>query len=181
LSIWCSGDMSRFWIGFEDNAQAVNWQVQQVLQAAEKLPHTVQMFEQEQAEQSIWKIINGSLTPDAVCFTVKYPRAHTFTLTNQLTGIVSAMQVQPQTGLIHGSLEGLISEVRAVEIIERIRALASDHGGYVSITRCPAAWRERLFPFGKPQPAWKLMRKIKKALDPHDLFQRNRHEIFLGE
>lgn len=181
MAWWSSGEKAQFSIGFEDNEQAVNWQVQQVLQAIEDTGLTLQRFEQDSAESIIRHSVNRNDGSDSVCFAIKYPRGHMFNLVNQITDMSSSLLVQPLTGLIHGSLEPSATEDAAAEHMERIRSLASEHGGFVTVSRCPATWRKRLYPFGKPRPEWKLMRKIKSALDPHDLFQRKRHEIFLGE
>jgi glycolate oxidase FAD binding subunit len=54
---------------------------------------------------------------------------------------------------------------------------AMTHDGLLFASSMPKSMRTSLEPWGKPRPDWKLMREVKRALDPHDLFQRNRHEI----
>lgn len=181
MAWWSGGNKPQFTIGFEDNEQAVNWQVQQVTQAVENARMTLQRYEQDSAESIIRNSVNSNDESESVRFAIKYPREHLFKLVNQISGLSSSLQVQPLTGQIHGSLEQSATEDAAAQHMERIRTLASEQGGIVTVPRCPEAWRKRLYPFDKPRAEWKLMRNIKSALDPHDLFQRNRHEIFLGE
>lgn len=180
LAVWNSTG-KQLTLGFEDNQNAVNWQVQQTLQAAETARLSVQVVEQEKAEQHISQIINRNIPRDAVHFAAKVPRGQALPLAEQLVSCDSACSVQPLTGLINGELPAEATEEQAVERINALRQQLHKLGGILSISSCPAQWRVRLLPFGTPRPEWKLMRKIKQTLDPHDLFQRNRHEIFLGE
>jgi FAD/FMN-containing dehydrogenase len=52
----------------------------------------------------------------------------------------------------------------------RICERSIDLGGHVMLEKAPQPFNENHEVFGEPHPSWKIMRKIKEALDPDNMF-----------
>jgi len=56
----------------------------------------------------------------------------------------------------------------------RLCDLAKNAQGHVLLEKAPAEFKERHDVFGPVRPEWKLMHRIKDALDPHNIFAPGR-------
>ncbi|MFT3880556.1 MAG: FAD-binding oxidoreductase [Gemmatales bacterium] len=173
-------DQKPTWIvkfGFEENAQAVNWQhdhLRKITQGMAKL-HAVN--EGLEGAMDIHDLVEFANAGESVTFEAHVPGSRCAEFSLQVQPLTQMMQTQPAVGIVIGHLSKKISFEEATKTIENIRTLATSMGGYVTLPRCPAQWRSKLHPFGPPRPDWPLMQKVKHAMDPNNIFQRGRHEI----
>jgi glycolate oxidase FAD binding subunit len=65
----------------------------------------------------------------------------------------------------------------AAENLTYLRRLAVRHRGNLIITRCPADWKPQLPIWGEPRGDWALMKKVKQAIDPQNLFNPGRFVV----
>jgi FAD/FMN-containing dehydrogenase len=56
----------------------------------------------------------------------------------------------------------------------RLCDLANQLGGHVVMEKAPVEFKQHNDVFGKPRPEWKVMHRIKAALDPHHIFAPGR-------
>jgi glycolate oxidase FAD binding subunit len=89
-------------------------------------------------------------------------------------GLSATLSVRAEglTGIVHGSVPGDFSEAAAADMLRKLAALAGD--GSVVVRRCPPAWKGVLPVWGRPTPDAALMRQVKRALDPNDVFNPGR-------
>ena len=66
------------------------------------------------------------------------------------------------------------SEVMQDETWGAICELGAQLGGHVMLEKAPLAFKEQNDVFGKSRPEWKIMHRIKAALDPHHIFAPGR-------
>lgn len=162
-------------LGFEDNAASVDAQV-----ALCKEAYPQQQVATDPA-RLIQQLTEYPLEGKSVTVQLSIPRSQAAAfLENQqpLLSSTVSWQMQPLSGLLTAHLpEGDLPQ--AVKHLANWRQAAAAHGGRVTIPRCPAPWRSTLLPWGEPRPDWELMRHVKHAMDPHDIFQRGRHELFM--
>ncbi len=120
-------------------------------------------------QPSLWKV-------RAVTFQASVPGSQVATVIHQFRPMVASLQAYPAEGLIIGNrLPGLPLAYES-STIWSLRRPVRGIGWTLNPPRCPAEWRFQLLPWGPPRPEWAMMRKIKHALDPHNLFQRGRYE-----
>jgi len=94
---------------------------------------------------------------------------------NAVLGLpVSGVVACPLNGVVHGHVTHDLPRDEAAAMVDRLTALATAGGGTVTVVRCPAAWKKSLPVWGKPTAAWDLMRHVKTALDPDDVFNPGR-------
>jgi hypothetical protein len=60
------------------------------------------------------------------------------------------------------------------ETWERLCMLTGKMGGHTLLEKAEDAFKKRQDVFGPPQPAWRVMHKLKNALDPHNIFAPGR-------
>jgi glycolate oxidase FAD binding subunit len=77
-------------------------------------------------------------------------------------------------GIVSGHVTADLKRDDAVVVLDEFTRLASGGGGSVVVRRCPAAWKKSLPVWGRPTPAWELMRQVKTALDPDNVFNPGR-------
>lgn len=87
-------------------------------------------------------------------------------------GLSAAVSVRAEglSGIVHGA--GDADEPAAADMLEQLTALAGD--GSVVVRRCPTAWKAALPVWGRPPADAAVMRQVKRALDPADVFNPGR-------
>jgi glycolate oxidase FAD binding subunit len=166
-------------VGFESNADAVQWQVQQLIRE-----------------------VKGSCTLDArmgCCGAPLWQALTEFpakndgvdgTLTfkaNLLPGGVATfckqadelpecplLQAHAGNGIVIGHLGPGLTVERAAAALQRIRELAAPFQGKAIVLCCPSAWKRDIDVWGPPPAAAALMRAIKSKLDPRGIFNPGR-------
>jgi glycolate oxidase FAD binding subunit len=172
----CGEDCWAVLIGYEDNTDAVTWQVQQLIR--ELCPGQPVSARVGSAAAPLWQRLaefagraEGGLTfkanlrPSAVAaFCVQANRL--------AEGVL--LQAHAGSGIVLGHLEGDLTARRAAVLLQSLRELAAAAGGQVIVLHCPAAWKAELSVWGPPRGDVALMRAVKEKLDPRRLFNPGR-------
>lgn len=170
-------DEYRFDVGFEDSAAAVDWQVGHVADECRELVSEVwPRLEGPEAEQYITLLTAFPLEGPSITIQAAVLGSQATAFVHRARPYVDSLQANPAVGMIVGHLPAGITLEQAQATIAVLRQEAAAFGGHLTLPRCPAEWRAALLPWGPLRPDWAMMRKIKQALDPGDLFQRGRYE-----
>lgn len=81
-----------------------------------------------------------------------------------------AVQCHAGNGLVIGQLpEETGTAKQAAELLAPLRERARSGDGNLQILHCDSEWKSQLPICGDPEPAWPLMERLKRQLDPHAL------------
>jgi len=154
-------------VGFEDNAASVAWQVDQILKELGRPREDAIRFEGSAADP-VWSALADFQAAEVGPLTLVagLRRSQVGPFVAALDPAGWAVQAHAGSGIVHAhALPGRELEALAVEV-DRLRASAARSGGYVILSRCPTAWKDRLRVWGDPRPDWAVAERIKRALDP---------------
>ena len=160
-------------IGYEGNADAVNWQVQQLVKEVAtqcKLVARVSF-----TAQPLW---------DALIEFAAWPQARVTFKANLLPSAVAsfcqsaeqgfALCAHAGNGIVHGFWPGDLTKEHAASMLTAWRERATKGQGGVIVPRCPPEWKSTLSVWGPPpSDAW-LMRDVKAKFDPKRIFNPGR-------
>jgi glycolate oxidase FAD binding subunit len=172
-------------IGFEDNRDAVCWQVQQLVKEL-----STELGEDGRGLDARVGVTSEPLWQALVEFAdvaqVGQPEARLTFKANVLPSATAAfcsradqlpdnllLQAHAGNGIIVGHAGNDLTQERARTLIQRLREVLPTEGNIV-IQRCPPAWKGSLPIWGNPRGDGWLMRTIKKNLDPRGLFNPGR-------
>jgi len=166
-----------FYIGFEDNAKAVAWQIEQL---RKELPEPVNGRLRELTgdllEKTLGTLRDFALRPDA-CLTFKanvVPSAMVDFCKQAIAFLPTPLlQAHAGNGIVIGHFTQLTLD-QARTFLEKFGALASSVHGNLIVTRCPADWKSTLSLWGRPSPDRILMKAVKEKLDPKNVFNPGR-------
>jgi glycolate oxidase FAD binding subunit len=171
-----SSEKPQLAIMLEDNAAAVDWSIDQLLHSGITQNQTV--ISGTEADFHLQQMVNRQSPETGIVVKVQVLRSHCGEFLEAIQQQLSTMKhwmMQPLLGIFHGHLPA--DDPKSFQTLSVIKQLAHQHQGIVTFPQLPNSLRGDLQPWGEPQGDWALMQKVKHALDPHDLFQRNRHEI----
>ena len=162
----------------EDNQKAISWSIDQLCKAF--LDHKeIKVTEMNGYVQ----IINTHLKLDSdshfIHVRAKFPVSKSDLVFRQIQNSLRNSEswiFQPLLGTLE-IIYSIHEQQRACLVVQELRQVISKYQGYVQIPKLPPAWRKSLLPWGPSRPDWNLMRQVKKALDPKNIFQRYRCEI----
>ena len=162
-------------VGFEGNADAVNWQVQQLVRESSGggslevlMGFTANPLWQAMAEWGLWPA--SSLSFKATL------------LPSALAGFCQAVSnreapwlcAHAGNGIVLGHFSDQVTKELAVDALAAWRDHARAGKGSVVVPRCPPAWKSALSVWGPPPAdAW-LMHEVKAKFDPRGLFNPGR-------
>jgi glycolate oxidase FAD binding subunit len=163
---------------FEENAQAVDWQMDQFRKELPlELKHSLREYSGSEAE-SIWSFLRdfpllgdsvfrfkASLLPSRVS---DYCR-----MIDRLKRKI-AYQSHPGNGIVIGSCHEKLSLESSKELAQTLLNESTTDGGNLVITHCSSEWKKQLPIWGKPTPDRMLMKSVKDHLDPGRLFNPGR-------
>jgi glycolate oxidase FAD binding subunit len=162
---------------FEDNGEAVAWQVQQLvreLSAGQR--HGLHAWVNASADR-LWQALT-ELPAQPATLTFKtnlLPRAvaDCCRRANELHGGL-LLHAHAGNGIVLGHVGGDLTLERARTMLNTMHETAAAADGNVVLRRCPTAWKKELPVWGRPRgDAW-LMRKVKEQLDSRRLFNPGR-------
>ncbi len=165
-------------VGFEDNREALSWQVQQLIKEVAAASASGVTVLAEKAAAPLWS---------ALVEFAAWPGAHLSFKANVLPSAVAAfcrqaddlpdgllLHAHAGSGIVLGHAGADLTAERAAAMLKGRLATATAARGNLIVTRCPPAWKAALPVWGAPRgDAW-LMRRVKDALDPRDLFNPGR-------
>ncbi len=160
-------------IGFEGNAIAVQWQVQQLIREIGGSMEARVGFTAEPLWQALteWSLAPGANV--SVKATMLPSAVASFCQKVAIEMDVFSLRAHAGNGIVVGQASNLTC-AKAAALLSNWREYARAGKGSVVVTRCPPAWKQTLSVWGSAPPdAW-LMREIKKKFDPGNLFNPGR-------
>jgi hypothetical protein len=165
-------------VGFEENSQAVAWQIQQLVRERQSAGLGGLDVRFGSMAEPLWQaLIEFPAQPDS-CLSFKANMVSSavadFCLAAANFGLAMQMQVHAGNGIVIGHVMDDLSVNQAGEMLSRLQTWAMAGHGNVIVRRCPVEWKRQLPIWGVPRgDAW-LMRTIREKLDPHQLFNPGR-------
>jgi glycolate oxidase FAD binding subunit len=180
-------------VGFEDNSDAVNWQVRQLLQ--ELAAGDIHGLEARAgaACEPLWRglVENtlsggrqppeeplGGLTPPAQGVTFKanllpYAVAE---FCRQADTLSEALRLHAHagSGIVYGHLDGDLTLPHVAAMLKELTDSAVRAKGNLALPRCPVEWKRELPVWGSERGDLWLMRQVKDKLDSQNLFNPGR-------
>jgi len=165
-------------VGFEENSQAVAWQIQQLVKEwcqAGIGPLNVQIGS---GAGPLWQaLVDFPLFPEAsFSFKANMLSSATADFCLRVADLIPGVQIQAHAGngIVVGHLFNNLTVDKTREILKQIQAWATAGQGNAVVLRCPHEWKRKLPIWGVPRgDAW-LMRAIREKLDPHHVFNPGR-------
>lgn len=164
-------------VGFEDNSDAVSWQIRQLLQ--ELSPGDIAGLEARAGEASaaLWHVLveapacgkrltfKANLLPHAVAAFCRQAD----TLAEPIR-----LHAHAGSGIVHGHLDGDLTLPRVSAMLKELTAAAVLAEGNLVLPRCPVEWKRELPIWGRERDDLWLMRHVKDKFDPRHLFNPGR-------
>ncbi|HMC88228.1 MAG TPA: FAD-binding oxidoreductase [Gemmataceae bacterium] len=165
-------------VGFEDNAEAVAWQVQQLQAELSAFGLAACQEWTDAGAEPIWRAL------------IDFPHAYDAALSFKANilprdvAVLAALaasfperlhlQVHAGNGILHGHVMGDLTLERAQTMLRSLLETATAGQGNLIVYHCPPSWKPVLPIWGAPRAdAW-LMRAIKQKLDPCGIFNPGR-------
>ena len=163
-------------VGYEGNADAVHWQVQQIVkevgalcQVVARLSFTVRPLHDALVEFAAWPetrlALKANLLPSAVA---------AFCQSADQDLVRPALSAHAGNGIVHGVWPGDLTMEQAAVMRSAWRARAREGQGSVIVSRCPTEWKSTLDVWGPPPGDASLMREVKAKFDPKRIFNPGR-------
>jgi glycolate oxidase FAD binding subunit len=165
-------------IGFEENNQAVCWQVRQLLKECHAVsPAGVNAFAGIMAEP-LWKaLVEFPARPaKTLTFKANLLPSGTAIFCRQAASLSQEVQLQAHAGngLVIGHVGDDLSVAQAQAMVRKLLDWAGAAQGNVVLLRCPDEWKRQLPVWGAPRGDEGLMRTVKEKLDPGNIFNPGR-------
>jgi glycolate oxidase FAD binding subunit len=164
-------------VGFEDNNDAVSWQLRQLLQELSSSAITGVEARAGAASAGLWQaLVEGPARGEGLTFKANLlPHAvagfcrHAATLSESLR-----LQAHAGSGIVWGHFEGDLTLPRASVMLKELTDAAVRAEGNLVLSRCPVAWKRELPVWGRERGDLWLMRQVKEKMDPHKVFNPGR-------
>lgn len=164
-------------LGVEGTPREVEWQVDALRQECRGFPVAGDTLLSDAAAEQAWQYLTewpagkgGSLT-----FRANLLPSQTMAFIEHACRAGIAVQAHAASGIVTGRLpRGLDGLAQASSLLDPLREMAAGAHGNLTVLDCPADWKAQLPLFGRPEPAWTLMRQIKAELDPGHLLNPGR-------
>jgi glycolate oxidase FAD binding subunit len=153
-------------IGFEDNAEAVRWQVQQVeTELAGLQTRITGVWNGE--DHALWAALRDyPLLAFPFTFLVGVPSSRVAEFVRLALPLVPRLLAHAGNGVVIGHAGDSFTR----EQLLRLRSFAEGHGGSLVLQRCPDEWHKAEIIWGAERGDVALMRRVKQQLDPHGMF-----------
>ncbi len=161
-------------VGFEENSQAVAWQIQQLVRESQNAGLGGLDVRFGSMANSLWQaLIDFPDRPDSsLSFKANMVSSATADFCLAATNLGFAIQIQAHAGngIVIGHVTDNLSLNQAGEVLSQLQIWAMNGQGNVVVWHCPVAWKRQLPIWGIPgRDAW-LMRTVREKLDPHQIF-----------
>jgi glycolate oxidase FAD binding subunit len=164
-------------VGVEGVGRETAWQIDTLKsELSRRNPQNIAVAENDEAVRLLQSLTEfQTLSDDPVTFQANLLPSETLPFIDRATSSGVAIQSHAGNGIVIGHLPDEASTiVRAQEILEPLKELARKGRGNLIILNCETEWTSQLPIFGDEEPAWPLMRRLKTALDPHDVLNPGR-------
>ena len=164
-------------VGYEDNRLAVQWQENQLLEELRSAGRAVtQVWRQAQA-QPLWTWLSDwpLAEPQTITFRASVLSSRTADFCRRAVGDTGLSKPQLLALAGDGVVWGRLPATDAVEeALTRLRRLAHECGGTLVLGQAPPPVKERVGVWDQPRGDWEVMARVKRQLDPEDLFNPGR-------
>jgi FAD/FMN-containing dehydrogenase len=173
-------------VAFEENADAVKWQLEQLRQVLHPMAAPMESADGELASEIGSALVENQSLP-GITFKANFRSSAAVQFLDELSGepIPWGLQVHAGNGVAYGHAlppptldtqkqwtDPCMAGVR--DSLARLRSLAVRSQGNLVVQRCPTDWKSEIPVWGEPRgDAW-LMRAIKRKLDPHNVLNPGR-------
>jgi glycolate oxidase FAD binding subunit len=165
-------------VGFEDNGDAVGWQVRQLLK--EIAPGDIQGVEARagDASEPLWRsLVEFAAQPTArLTFKANLLPQAVASFCQQAATLPEPIRLHAHagSGIVRGHLDGDLTLHRVAAMLKELTDLAVRAEGNLVLPRCPVEWKRELPVWGRTRGDLWLMRQVKDKLDPRHLFNPGR-------
>lgn len=164
-------------VGFENNRQAVAWQIDQLQNEITGRAQVQNVVKGEQGSK-VWLELANLLAKEesSLTFKANILPSHVAAFCESAQSIDSRILLQAHSG--NGIVTGLIppglTQSEAASRVESLsRTLESPYANLI-LTRCPSQWKQFLPVWGKRREDNWLMQDVKHKLDPKGIFNSGR-------
>jgi glycolate oxidase FAD binding subunit len=167
-------------VGFEDNENAVNWQIQQLIKEVTSAGATAGVEARAgAATEPLWTALTELTALPLARLSFKAGllpgRVADFCLrADTLPGASLLLHAHAGSGIVRGHLLDEVPLEQAQPVVQALSAAAESAKGHLTLPRCPVAWKRSLPVWGAPREDFALMRQVKEKLDPQRLFNPGR-------
>ena len=165
-------------VGFEENSQAVAWQIQQLVRESLNTGLGGLDVRFGSVADSLWQaLIDFPDRPDSsLSFKANMVSSATadFCLAAANLGFAIQIQAHAGNGIVIGHVTDNLSLNQAGEVLSQLQTWAMKGQGNVVVRRCPVEWKRQLPIWGNPRGDEWLMRTVREKFDPHQLFNPGR-------
>jgi glycolate oxidase FAD binding subunit len=164
-------------LGFDDNADAVAWQVAQLQR---EIPDVAVESRVDAAAAPLWGALaeNPARDDTAIALQANLRPSKVAAFLARLDPGRWAVQAHAGSGIVRAHLEAPGDLARLGAELTSLRAEAQAAEGNLILTRCPAERKAELGVWGTPRPDWRIMEQLKQALDPEAVLNPGR---FVGK
>lgn len=163
-------------VGFEDNADSVQWQVRRL---AEELSGAGLAVVEGEKATPLWEALNAFPAAEPGCFSIVAnlrPQA--------VTGFVESLdqgrwsvQAHAGNGVVRAHALGDWTLEQAAAAIENLCDRAVDGGGNLIVARCPTEWKTHLPIWGRRRADLAIAQRVRAALDPRSAMNPGRFVV----
>lgn len=162
-------------VGFDGNREAVAWQMEQFKTELPKASRESREFFGPACQEARNSLCDWLLRPGArFSFKSIMPPSAVARFCLSVTSFADSLQFQAQAanGIISGHVNDLTLDQARAMLTTLVDATGPE--GNVIVTHCPPEWKRELPIWGKPRGDYRLMRRVKEALDPRGVFNPGR-------
>ena len=163
--------------GFEDNGDAVGWQVRQLLQ--ELAPGDIQGLEARAggASDPLWlALVESPASGECLTFKANLLPGALAEFCRRAATLPEPMRLHAHagSGIVYGHLDGDLTLPRVAAMLKELTDAAVRAEGNLVVPRCSVEWKRELPVWGRERGDFWLMRQVKDKLDPRHLFNPGR-------
>lgn len=164
-------------VGVEGSKREVDWQLDVLSQ--ELTATGVQECRQVRDHDAdrVWESLTEFQTcaDDPLTFEANLRPSQCMAFADRATQLGVAIQVHAGNGLVVGQLlDEAATIANSTTILNELRTMARSQGGNLVVLHCDSEWKSVMPMCGDPEPAWPLMKQLKRTLDPQGLLNPGR-------